>query len=163
EAQGKFVVCGTANGDVFVLDCDNKGAPKWTWHTGASITTRPIIQGNNVIFASLDDWLYVFDAQSGKEVAKYDAREAICSGPLPLGYTIAGMAPMNEKLAVTSTTGWVSSYDLKTGQLAWTHELKTEATPSAPARNVTIAAAPIFHNDELYVLTFEGEVVVFPS
>ncbi|MEZ0229562.1 MAG: protein kinase [Planctomycetota bacterium] len=92
DATAQYIVAGTLGGDIVCLDLVplGKGTAniKWRVSTDASILTQPLIQGNRVVVGSLDDLLRAIDMDTGKVVATYDAREAICAGPVAPGDVI---------------------------------------------------------------------------
>jgi outer membrane protein assembly factor BamB/predicted Ser/Thr protein kinase len=237
DASGAHVVVTTANGEVVDLD-GNKGNIRWRFPTEASITTRPVIQGNRVFVGSLDERVYAINLDTGAKEAWYEAGSGISAGPVLSGdtlyvgtregrlhglrfspgtadatgkldkvfvtaaapsaivhlvandtavyyatanelravakgtagnklfdpqsmgsdFNIVGVVPMGDKLAIVSEGGWVAVRDGKTGEPIWSHEIKTDAGDS-----VRIAAPPVYHNEFLYVVTYQGEVVVLYS
>jgi serine/threonine protein kinase/outer membrane protein assembly factor BamB len=86
DPDNKYVVVGTLAGDVVCLEISNVtngiATERWRVHTEAPIATQPLIQGNKVLAGSLDDRLRVIDAQTGKVLSVFDAREAICASQM---------------------------------------------------------------------------------
>ncbi len=94
DPDNKYVVVGTLAGDVVCLEISNVmngvATERWRVHTEAPIATQPLIQGNKVIVGSLDDQLRVIDAQTGKVLSTFDAREAICASQMLTTWSFIG-------------------------------------------------------------------------
>lgn len=104
--SGSKLFVGSLDGSVFALDAFS-GKKLWHYQTGeamasfgpcmraeSQLTSSPVLSGNTVYLGSADGRLYALDADSGKEMWRYD-----------LG------VPITSSAAISGNTVYVASYD----------------------------------------------------
>jgi outer membrane protein assembly factor BamB len=107
------------------------------FQTGGEIWSTPVVQGNNVYFASLDGNLYAVNKSNGAEEWRYTGARSLVSTPVVAGGT----------LLVGGFDDRLHAVDMSTGNQRWAFEAEN-----------WIWSAPVVDGDRVYVGDFDGRV-----
>jgi outer membrane protein assembly factor BamB len=124
--------------------------PKLTQVFTTIAESGPVVQiaaGEDAVYFATPSEVRAVSATHGTEIARHVS-------PSP----VAGIVLMNGALGIATRTGLVQSIDARSGQPNWSHQLR------ARGQDAKIAAPPFFVDGkpgELFVITWEGQVVAF--
>ena len=146
---GGMVYAGTSAGRVVAVNADT-GMPVWSAGEGAA--SPPLVAGGAVFVVNDEDQLVRLNAASGEVVWRVDLpyyvkdklkrRKTI--------YTYYGPVLAGGRLVVTTSAGFVQSYDAASGQLVSSAELPGGA-----------ASGPAVAGGVLYVVNTRGQLLAF--
>jgi outer membrane protein assembly factor BamB len=77
---GGRLYLGTDDGHLVAID-PGKGSPLWSFATGGSVVSTPIVDSGRVYFGSFDGQVYALDATSGALLWKHDTGAPVTSTP----------------------------------------------------------------------------------
>jgi outer membrane protein assembly factor BamB len=80
----KLVIAASRDKRVYALRRDN-GDMQWTFATGRSVESSPVVVGQRVYVGSSDRKLYVLDLVTGREVQKLDLDDEVTGSPAVAG------------------------------------------------------------------------------
>jgi|WetSurMetagenome_2_1015567.scaffolds.fasta_scaffold135998_2 eukaryotic-like serine/threonine-protein kinase len=177
--DGKVVVFGNDNGNLYAVDVDN-GKLFWKFKTGGSIVATPSIYNQTVLFGSTDGYFYALDISDGIIRWKTNFSSPIYSsqavadsfvyiggsdcvfrclnintGELKWSFkagSVISSAPLVTKnfVFVGSLDKNLYVLDTKNGNLIWSYLL-----------NGRIKSTPVLWNEYLYVLTDDHIITAF--
>lgn len=106
--------------------------PLWSFPTGGSLMSLPLVHENTLYVSSFDGSLYALNTRTGKRKWKADMGGSLFSSPVRV----------DDKILVGSTSGVVACVDLKTGKFLWKTSLPPPvfSTPGIENEVVCVAA-----------------------
>ncbi len=109
-ADGLFLI-GNGDGSVYALDADT-GALVWSFETGDRIWAQPLVEGDTVYVASLDNYLYALNFDDGSERWRLEMRGALGASPVLV----------DGKIWIGDFGDRIYQIDPQTGDVLWTFE-----------------------------------------
>jgi polyvinyl alcohol dehydrogenase (cytochrome) len=107
---------------------------KWTFETGADVSSQPTVVGDVVYFGSWDGKQYAVDAKTGKKIWEFETG-------MP---SRSGAAYADGVIYFGDVAGRLFALDARTGQQVW--KTKTDPHPMTVA-----TSAPIYYNGRIYI------------
>jgi outer membrane protein assembly factor BamB len=136
-ARGR-IYFGATDKRLYALDV--RGLFLWSFRTGDSIATRPLVAGDTVVFGSEDRAVYALDADSLALRWRVVTGGAVASSPAQAG----------DLVIIGNDDGGVYGLDLKTGERRWLY-----------ARDGAIVAPMVVADDTLYIASRDGTLTAF--
>ncbi len=109
---------GNEAGDFFCLDF--RGGIKWRFRAKRAITSSPVINGEFVLFSSLDASLYALEAKSGWAAWRFVMGKGSISTPCVAG----------DLVFLGAIDGFIYCVDLKSGKEVWKFPTEHQVTSS---------------------------------
>ncbi|MCC7353798.1 MAG: PQQ-binding-like beta-propeller repeat protein [Anaerolineae bacterium] len=129
---------GATDKRLYALDV--RGLFLWSFQTGDSIATRPLVAGDTLVFGSEDRAVYALDADSSALRWRVVTGSAVVSSPALVG-----------DLVITGNDdGGVYALDLQTGERRWLY-----------ARDAAIVAPVVVADSTLYIASRDGTLTAF--
>lgn len=112
-----LVYVGSYDHHLYTID-DKTGLSNWSFQTGDSIISKPVIyQGvtiNYVLFGSNDQYLYCLNAQTGELIWKYRTHGSVMSDPI-----------IEQNMVIFgSGDGYIYAVDVIKGELVWNYQVE---------------------------------------
>ncbi|MCW4016556.1 MAG: PQQ-binding-like beta-propeller repeat protein [Candidatus Bathyarchaeota archaeon] len=133
----------------FTLDLgptDISNGPKWTFTTGASIISQPVVADGKLIVTSCDRYVYCIDAYNGSFIWKFETNEE--------KMTTFGSTPAiaDGKVYIAPEDGNFYVLDLNTGDELNRVSMGTyKSADVGPTGQANIRSSPIIYNNKVYV------------
>ena len=142
-----LVMVGSEDGNFYAFDAEEGGDPLWTFTTGGSIWSTPVIGNGTVYFGSHDEYVYALAVGDGTERWRFKT-----------GGTIAGRPLLFRDLVVVgSFDRKLYGIDASSGSLRWTIEGGNWFWAGAVADQRSIFAPNMDGN--IYAVNAEGELL----
>ena len=77
-----MVMVGSEDGNLYAFDAIEGGDPLWTFSTGGSIWSTPVVKDGIVYFGSHDEYLYALSIGEGKEKWRFKTNGTVAGRPL---------------------------------------------------------------------------------
>ena len=139
-----IVMVGSEDGNFYAFDAERGGDPLWTFATGGSIWSTPVVKDGTVYFGSHDGYVYALRVGDGTEKWR-----------LKTGGTVAGRPLLFRDLVVVgSFDKMLYGIDANSGVLRWTVEGENWFWAGAVADERSIFAPNMDGN--IYAVDAEG-------
>ncbi len=133
SSDGKIVVYGNDNGVLYAVDIVN-GELVWSYKSGGSITSSPVLYQNIVYFGSLDGYFYAIDISNGALIWKYEIGSPVYSSP----------AVSDTCVYISGADGVLRCINNQSGDLIWSFKAQS-----------IIHAAPLISDKIIYVGSYD--------
>jgi eukaryotic-like serine/threonine-protein kinase len=136
--DGRVVICGNDNGNLYAVDLDN-GKLCWKFRTDGSILATPSIYLENVVFGSTDGFFYAVSITNGKLIWKKN-----------IGVPIyASQAVADSFVYFGGSDGICRCMNINTGVIQWTFKAQS-----------VIKAAPLVTKDYVFLGSLDEHLYV---
>lgn len=116
DATRNRIYFGSTDKHLYALD--TRGLFLWSYETGDSIASRPVVISGTIIFGSEDRYIYGLNADTGDLRWKVKTGAAVVSSPAALTLPGAG-DEMNVLVVIGSDDGGIYALDPPTGAQHW--------------------------------------------
>lgn len=142
-----IVMVGSEDGNFYAFDAEEGGDPLWTFPTGGSIWSTPVVKDGIVYFGSHDGYLYALAVGDGSEKWKFKTGGTVSGRPLLF----------KDMVVVGSFDKKLYGIDANDGTLRWSVEADNWfwAGPVADERSIF---APNMDGN-IYAVNGEGELL----
>jgi outer membrane protein assembly factor BamB len=142
------VICAGTTGRMYFGVDEKRGDIKWKWRIGGDIIGRPAFDDEMAYVLAMDNTIRAFALRDGAQ--KW--REALEYRPL------SGPIRIEQQLLVASFSPTMRGYSLKDGKRTGGFNLPI-SDRSAPAAPPHFTKRPLFVDDQILMITLEGEVI----
>lgn len=156
-ADGKWVVVGTAKGDVLTFDADT-GASKWTARVSSEVLAAPVVSQGTVVVRSGDSYIYALEAADGKRRWVYQRS----TPSLSLRSNVGVLAAPGGILA-GFPGGKLVAIALNNGATAWETPVANPKGATELERMADITSLPQMNDREVCAVAFQGRVACFDA
>jgi outer membrane protein assembly factor BamB/tRNA A-37 threonylcarbamoyl transferase component Bud32 len=131
-----LVYFGCEAGDFYAVDY--RGTMKWHFQAKRAVTSSPlVINGQSVVFTSVDGTLYCLDARNGFAIWRFRLGKGSVSSP----------AYSDDQIFVGAADGFIYSVEARTGKEVWRFRTENQITSS-----------PVIYKDSLYCGSVDGNL-----
>jgi len=146
-SNGRLYV-GSGSGTLYAFDVSIKTGTvslekSWQFNAGSSIWSTPAINGDILVFTSLDHYVYAIDARDGEEIWRFETGAAIAATPV-----IA-----DNSVFVGSFDSNFYSIELSSGREKWRFE----------GASNWYWAKPVLSRDFVYAASLDGKLYALKS
>jgi outer membrane protein assembly factor BamB len=134
--RDRIVYLTSTSGDVYALDLDRR-APRWTFSTGAKVTSSPALAGDRLFVGDYAGHVYALDAATGRSIWTGSAG----------GKVYGTVAVAGGRVFVPAVAPGLSAFDAGTGELLW-------RIPTA----AYLYSSPAAYGDRVFFATYSGTV-----
>ena len=142
-----MVMVGSEDGNLYAFDAIEGGDPLWTFSTGGSIWSTPVVKDGIVYFGSHDEYLYALSIGEGKEKWRFKTNGTVAGRPL-LFRDLVVVGSFDKKLY---------GIDASNGSLRWSIEGTNWFWAGAVADDRTIFAPNMDGN--IYAVDADGDLL----
>jgi len=139
-------------GNGVILATDLVGNADWIRELNTPLRSAPVIDGGKIFVSSLNNELFVLDADNGKTLWQY-ADERTMTNFFGLG----SPAVSDSVLVVPTTNGRVNAFDVNTGVLLWTEDMWTKKTFNPILDMPHMTASPVIEGKSVYLIGNAGK------
>ena len=153
NAAAGMILLGTLDGRVFALNQED-GAELWTARVSSEVISSPQTNGSTVIVQTIDDTVTALNARTGELRWRQEN--------LQPSLTLRGSSsPLIERDAVFAgfSSGEARAYRLQDGTPLWASKVAVPKGTSELERMVDINAAPLIAEDQIFMVSFQGNAV----
>ncbi len=150
---GDFLFVGTKDARVVALHASN-GLQAWQAPVTSEVLSPPQSNGHVVLVSSIDGQLTALDHKNGQKMWSYERS-------VPALTLRGGSAPvlLEDQALAGFANGKLVALDLKNGSLAWERTISVPRGRSELHRLVDIHSTPVVKGQDVYVATYQGNVV----
>ncbi|WP_299074903.1 outer membrane protein assembly factor BamB [uncultured Paraglaciecola sp.] len=148
------VFFGTENGEVVALDA-NTGEQKWLTKVKGEVLAAPAIDAGVVLISTGSGFVSALNADDGEEIWSFETDVP----PLSLR-GVSSPSAVNGGAIIGTATGKLIVNILETGQTAWEQVISAATGVTELERIVDIDSEPLVVGGSVYVISYDGTLVV---
>jgi outer membrane protein assembly factor BamB len=153
-ADGRLVVVGSAEGEVFALD--EGGRTLWRARVSSEVLVPPVLAGDLVVVRSADNRIFAFDARDGRRRWLYQRAAPTLAVRSPAGAVVRGGF-----VFAGFSGGKLVAVALSNGGLRWEGTVSLPKGTTELERVTDVVGAPWIGEREACAVAFQGRVACF--